>query len=387
MRPVPLHRRPGPRPLAPDAPPVLAARAVGLVVVLWAAYALVRALLVASDGLPLSRALVSEGLQAVTFAVLSVPSWLLIVRGLDGRPAAWAIAAHAAVLPLYAVFGTGLFVRLLGAVSGPAAEASVRAEFGWIAFAAGVAYAVQFTGYHAVIAARRAHLRQGQAAEALALAREGELRALRAQLHPHFLFNALNAVAADVGHDPVGAREALAALGDLLRYALDSDGRDLVPLADEVAFVEAYLGLEARRMGDRLRVAWDVDRGTLGTAVPPLVIQTLVENAVQHGVAPSRSGGTVAVAVRREAGAVRVSVRDDGVGVPDGAVEPGVGLANADERLRLLFGDGAGLQLAAGPDGGFEAAFQIPPTLPVDTDRRLRPTPSGPARVVDLTAA
>ena len=348
--------------LPPPPPPRVTGRGLAAFGAGWVVFAAVYGLVLAAGGeVPLAWALGGQGMLTGVLVALGVLPWLLVVRGLDGRPRAQ-LAAHAVLLPLLAVVGAALYVGLLGTVAGPEASAAVRAVFGWVAFEGFVGYAILFAGLHAALASGRTRLRERQATAALALAREGELRALKAQLHPHFLFNALNAVAADVGRDPDGAREALATLGDLLRYALDAGGRDLVPLADEIAFARGYLALEERRMGERLRVGWDVDDGALGAAVPPLALQTLVENAVQHGVAPVRAGGAVAVSVRREGGAVHLSVRDDGVGAPDGALRPGVGLANADERLRLLFGDDAGLRLATGLDGhgGFEAAFSVP---------------------------
>jgi signal transduction histidine kinase len=347
------------------------------VVAAWAVYAVIYGLVLAATGdVPLRWALQGQVVLTGVLAALSVIPWLLVVRGLDGRPWGWALAAHAVLLPLYAVGGVALYVPLLGAVSGPAAEEAVRAEFGWIAFGAGIAYAVQFAGYHAALEAKRSRLRSRQAVEALALAREGELQALRAQLNPHFLFNALNAVSAEVGRDPHEARELLATLGDLLRYALDSGEHDLVPLSDELAFARGYLDMEARRMGDRLCVRWDVDEGALAAGVPPMALQTLVENAVCHGLAPSPAGGTIYVEVRQEGPDVRIAVRDTGVGTSSRELEPGVGLANADERLRLLFGQGGALQLLSSPEGGFEAGFVVPATT--------HPTPAHPHEPVLL---
>ena len=331
----------------------------------WTLFAVVTGLVLAGTGLvPLGWAMKGQATLAALLALGSVP-WLLVVRVLHGRPVLQA-AAYALLLPLCAIGTVAVYVRLLGATAGPGAEAAVREVFGWIAFEAGVAYAGAFASVQASLASSRARLREQQATGALSLAREAELRALKAQLHPHFLFNALNAVSADLWRDPDGAREALASLGDLLRYALDTGQRDLVPLADEVAFARQYLALESRRMGERLRTTWDVDERALAAAVPPLVLQTLVENAVQHGVAPSRSGGTVAVRVRVEGERVRVSVRDDGAGVADNGLAPGVGLANADERLQLLLGKDAGLVLRSELQRGFEASFVVPAGPPVN---------------------
>ncbi len=366
MSPLSVPARPtgalSPGRLPAPPPPRLTGRGTAVVLAGWAVFAVATALVLTAAGqVPLASALRGQALLAVLLALASVP-WLLVVRGLDGRPLAQA-AAYAVLFPICVLGAVSAFVFLLGQTAGAEAEATVRAAFGWIAFEAGIAHAVLFASVQAALASSRARLREQQASGALSLAREAELRALKAQLHPHFLFNALNAVSADVARDPEGAREALASLGDLLRYALDAGTRDLVPLSDEVAFAREYLALEARRMGERLRTRWDVDERALAAAVPPLVLQTLVENAVQHGLAPRRTGGTVAVSVGFDGAHVRVRVWDDGMGVAGGALAPGIGLANADERLRLLLGEDAGLRLHAGVDG-FDASFRVPGEAP-----------------------
>ena len=163
-------------------------------------------------------------------------------------------------------------------------------QAGWIALGTAVVYVAQFAVYHAAALARQSARERAAAERLRARTREQELRSFHAQLNPHFLFNALTAISAEVGRDPDQARERIAQLGELLRYSLDSGRRDLVPLADEVAFVRDYLALEQARMGDRLAVTLDVEPAALSARVPPMALQTLVENAVRHGVAPKPRG-------------------------------------------------------------------------------------------------
>jgi LytS/YehU family sensor histidine kinase len=202
-----------------------------------------------------------------------------------------------------------------------------------------------------------------------------ELAHLRAQLNPHFLFNALNAANALVGTNPDGARRVLETLADLLRYALASDKRDFVTLAEEVAFVEKYLSIERERFGKRLQASVEVaDETLLHAAVPPMLLQPLVENAVKHGIAPKASGGEVRLSIRADEKRERlfVEVRDNGAGMKqelNGAPHnsfaqngSGVGLANTDARLRKLFGEKAALHIHNSPQG-VSVCFSLPLNL------------------------
>ena len=353
---------------APPAPHVtprgVAAAAVG-----WTLYTVGYAVAVALlADVPLAYALQSQALQSAILAALSGPVWLLVVRGLDGAGWARVLAAHLVALPVCVLGGTAGVWGLYRLAGQPGVADVLQAQGGWIAVGVATLYVAQFAVYHAVALVRRS-ARQQEAAERLAArTREQELRSLRAQLNPHFLFNALTAISAEVGRDPDAARERIGQLGALLRYSLDSGRRDLVPLAEEVAFVRDYLALEQARMGDRLAATVDVEPAALDARVPPMALQTLVENAVRHGVAPKPEGGAVTVTGALADGRAVLSVRDTGVGVTPPAAAAsaadlarggGVGIANADERLRLLFGPGAGLEIDADRDG-FGVSFRVP---------------------------
>lgn len=216
---------------------------------------------------------------------------------------------------------------------------------------------------------QRARGEREQAAELAAQLARAQLDGLRRQLDPHFLFNTLNLTAALVEPDPAGARRVLARLGDLLRASLDDAGSAEVPLARELAFVEHYLDIVRTRFGERLSVDVRVAPAVRGALVPPLVLQPLVENAVQHGVEHVRGPARLGVAAEREGDFVVLRVFDNGPGdtrvVPAHAssrdgTRRGLGLATTAERLAIIYGPSAALSLRPLAGGGTEARVRLP---------------------------
>jgi LytS/YehU family sensor histidine kinase len=188
------------------------------------------------------------------------------------------------------------------------------------------------------------------------------LESLQAQIRPHFLFNTLNALAVLARRgDGAAVDRAIVDLGDLLRASFDSSGRQEITLGEELELVERYLGLQRIRFPDRLHVDWDVAEETRSACVPALIVQPLVENAIEHGLA-SAQGGRVRVSARRVGAHLELEVSDDGPGFRDDAGERsgGVGLANTRERLALLHGDAATLECANAPDGGGSVRIRLP---------------------------
>ncbi len=350
----------------------LATAAVG-----WLLYGLAYgSLLTLAGDVPPRWAFGGQAIAVPILAGLSVPAWLASVRRLDEAGWARRIAHHAVAAPLYSAAALGLYVLAVWALFGSEARAGVVAAAPWIAFGYLFSYTVQFAIYHTVQEATRAR-RQTAVAEAYrALAHEGELQALRAQIHPHFLLNALHAINAKIVGDPRTARDMVADLGELLRYSLRSSDTSATTLGQEVQFAEAYLRLQAHRFPDRMRVGLHLSPGVLETPVPPVVLQPLVDNAVKHGVEGGRGPTTVTLGVRRTApglapGALRVFVLADGEGVHCGdAPSMGVGLRNTDARLRLYYGDSAALHARPLPEGGFQAWFDVPADHVVHTSAR-----------------
>lgn len=178
--------------------------------------------------------------------------------------------------------------------------------------------------------------------------KDAELRALKSQVNPHFIFNALNSLRALIDENPTRARQAVTQLANLLRYSLQSGQSETVPFEDELRIVNDYLALEQVRHEERLRVRLDIAPDTLGLPIPPLLLQTLVENAVKYGISARPEGGEIAIRARRENDALHLCVTNPGAvatGPNRAQTSTGVGLRNAAERLRLLFGERASLQL------------------------------------------
>jgi two-component system sensor histidine kinase AlgZ len=176
--------------------------------------------------------------------------------------------------------------------------------------------------------------------------RAAELRLLKSQLNPHFLFNALNGLRSLIADDPARARDAVTQLARTMRYSLASGDEDLVSLERELEMVEDYLALESMRLEERLKIERDIEPGARSARLPAMLLQTLVENAIKHGIAPLKPGGTLRIVARVTNGELVIRVtnpRPENAAAMPGA--EGVGLRNASQRLRLMFGERASLQL------------------------------------------
>jgi two-component system, LytTR family, sensor kinase len=191
---------------------------------------------------------------------------------------------------------------------------------------------------------------------------EAELKALREQLKPHFFFNTLNTISVMVrdGKNET-AVTLLARLGSLLRMSLDGNRENTAPLRLEMEFLERYVEIQKARFSDRLTVAITVEEAALGTVVPWLLLQPIVENAILHGVAPKSGPGRVEVAGTVEGGRLHLEVTDDGPGIPDNRrVVEGVGLANTRERIGRIYGDAGKMNIRNRPTGGIAVEIILP---------------------------
>ncbi len=190
----------------------------------------------------------------------------------------------------------------------------------------------------------------------------GQLRALRLQLQPHFLFNTLHAIAVTGRTDSNAAARMLTLLGDLLRQTLIERGGEVVSLAEELELLQPYLELQQLRFPDRLRVELDFPEEVLAAGVPDLLLQPLVENALKHGIERRPEGGTVRIAARRWHDYLEIQVTDDGAGVvgDPGEVQFGIGLGATKARLKALFGAAADVTLATRATGGATVTLRLP---------------------------
>jgi LytS/YehU family sensor histidine kinase len=193
---------------------------------------------------------------------------------------------------------------------------------------------------------RRAQERREQ--ELVIHASQSELKALRAQINPHFLFNALNAIAGLIHKNPHRAEDTVEQLSEVFRYTLTGSEKEWSKLEYEMDFVRSYLEVEQARFGERLQTSIEIEESTRNLEIPAMTIQTLVENAAKHGVARVRGTGRIKVRACRIRDRLRIHVEDNGPGFQDGGRQPrgtGHGLKNVRERLQGLFGDEARLDI------------------------------------------
>jgi len=193
--------------------------------------------------------------------------------------------------------------------------------------------------------------------------RDAQLGALRARIRPHFLYNALTSIAALCNIDPSKAEKAIVSLSQIMRRSLESQARTVQPLEQEIEHVRAYLAIEQLRLGKRLHVDWDLDRSALRASGPAFGVQTLVENAISHGIAPQRARGTVRITIRSNGRRVMIGVHDTGLGFERTAVseqQPEHGLGILDRQLQLLYGPKHRLRIFSKREQGSLIAFSLP---------------------------
>jgi len=202
----------------------------------------------------------------------------------------------------------------------------------------------------------RAAQLEGQLAQA-------QLTALKMQLHPHFLFNTLNAISSLMHTDVEAADRMIVRLSDLLRLTLESSGKQMVSLKEEIDFLKRYVDIEQIRFQDRLTVGLNIAADTLDAQVPTLLLQPLVENAIRHGIAPRASAGHIEITAQQNDGKLLLRVEDDGVGIrPQGTayLHEGLGLSNTRSRLEKLYGPSYHFELEKGRHGGVAVLVSFP---------------------------
>jgi hypothetical protein len=193
---------------------------------------------------------------------------------------------------------------------------------------------------------------------------EAEAKAVRAQFNPHFVFNTLHSLMLLVRADPSAAERAIEDVAALIRYAsaLDRRDQDAVTLGQELEVARRYAALESLRLADRMEIDWEVDPETETVPVPPFSLQTLLENAIKHGISPKEDGGHIQVRVRGGSEHLSISVEDDGMGASPERVRAaeGKGLNLLQRRVSTLFGDGASLTWRTSPGKGFRVLLKVP---------------------------
>jgi two-component system, LytTR family, sensor histidine kinase AlgZ len=255
------------------------------------------------------------------------------------------------------VLGAGL--ARFGSLAG--LEAKV-ARISALVFALGVLFYLLAVGlFYVLIAIEASQQAEHRALEAQVFARDAELRALKAQVNPHFIFNSLHSISALTGSDPAKAREMCILLGDFLRRTLGLGEKSLISLEEELALVRSFLSVEKVRFGARLEMREEIDDKTLDCQVPPLLLQPLVENAVVHGISNLVDGGWVRVTIQPEGENLEIAVENQWDSEAPKKRRNGLGLENVRRRLATTFGNRARMDTTSNGD-----AFRVSMTLPAD---------------------
>jgi sensor histidine kinase YesM len=285
--------------------------------------------------------------------------------------------------PHWALYGS---LYMVTALIGSYVAAFLVARFIWHRFMSGptawiasgmfaLLFSLLFAGIiYARVFYRKAEERGAQVERIRGELARAELRALRAQVNPHFLFNTLNAIASLITENPRAAEDLTTRLADVFRYALGSARHETVRFADELEFLRNWLAIEHARFGDRLHVVEDIAPGLDDVPVPGLLLQPLVENAVLYAIAPRAEGGTLTIRAGREGESLRVTIADDGPGFVPGSPPHGhgMGLEGVRERMRLA-GPGHAIEI----DSRSGAGSRITVTLPCTPSPAI-PSPGSP---------
>ena len=334
--------------------PLLARRShLAAYLLLWLLLGVLLAAVLAAQGsLSWTRAVAAGVPMAIAYSFICLSAWYVAksmpLAGTGAvRMVATAIGAAVVSSAMWLALGRAWTAVL--AAQWPALGGRTFAAIQTLLFGVGILlYLLALAVSYVLVVFEASQEAQRRGLQGQVLAREAELRSLRAQIDPHFLFNSLHSISALTTADPAGARRMCLLLGDFLRQTLALGAADRITLSREMALTENFLAIERVRFGDRLSVA--IDAGDAGDClVPPLLLQPLVENAVRHGIAHLLAGGTVHVAAARDGGRLRIVV--DNPCDPDRPKRrgTGVGLSNVQARLRALHG--AGASVVAGERG------------------------------------
>lgn len=312
-----------------------------------------------ADTLPMALA------RGFGFALLTPPIFYIVRRYSVGKThSTRRVTAYlAGAIPFVIIFSSIRFLLL------PPWDDVLRKYVprSWAAFVGlmRTGFADQIVIYFAIVAAAHAYvyfrrakeeeLERSELQQALAAS---ELQALRIQLHPHFLFNTLHGISTLIDSDPKTAKAMIVRLSSLLRAALKHTSSDLVPLPEEIEFLQAYLDIEKLRLGKRLVVSFAIDPATRTLLVPQLILQPLVENAIVHGISCNREGGWIEIAARQDHGTFEILIRNSVGG--ESRKGSGLGLQNTAARLKYLYNGGASLSFAFDEDKTATACLSLP---------------------------
>lgn len=293
-------------------------------------------------------------------AIALIPFWWLTFIVLGKIKLLYKIILHCIYSVLYGclVIGIVYFAKTV-ILKDPYAHAAILSDFYFLL----ISYFSYFALFHAYNFWLHTKEQLKKEHELKELAYQSEIKALKAQIEPHFLFNTLNSISASVPPELENTRVLISKLADTFRYALHASERPVVSLEEELLFIKTWLALEKHRFGNRLHIEYSIDQAVLSTPIPPMLVQPLVENAIKHGISPKIEGGTVMIECKKEANFVRITVSDTGVGYNKVLItlfDKGFGLKNIQRRLDKLYREE--LQVNRN-DQGLGFSFKIPITV------------------------
>ncbi len=340
-------------------------RGLGLYLAAWAPVALLIAALVALAG----RASWTDALALVLplftiYAFQCLPAWYLcrsFPLRVYGPMRAGAVMSVAAVVSsaIWMVAGRS-WSLLLARVPGRAGAADLFNRSYPMLFAAGVLlFSLAVVASYLIASAMQSREAERQVLELQVLAKEAELKALKTQIHPHFLFNSLNSLMALIGSNTAEARRMCVLLSEFLRQSLKTASAEGIPLSSELALIESFLAIEQIRFGTRLRVKFDIGTDCRECRIPPLLCQPLIENAVNHGIAHLVEGGEICVRAERQGDRLLIGISNPCAADRPQAGSKGIGLANVRSRLAALYGNDGRIDTAE-RDGVFLAEIRLP---------------------------
>src|SRR2546422_5445407 len=351
--------------------PLLTRNRLGLYLLGWIPLAAILVLLMASGGsLSWLESSVIVIPLCVVYAFICLSAWYTAKSAPIQRESALRlIAVHSVAAALVSYFWMGLGWVLVASLSKTSAFQGLDRRFAphaGILFGAGyLLYLLSVASQYVILSLEASREAEARVMEMNILARQAELKALKAQINPHFLFNSLNSISALTSIDPARARDMCVLLGDFLRLTLGLGEKATVRLSEELELVQKYMAIEIVRFGDRLKMHENIQEESKACLLPPLLLQPLVENAVKHGIASLPEGGDVRLAVRRQNGRLAILVENSWDSEAPPRRSGGMGLKNVQRRLEARYGKDASLRVNSEGE-----LFQVSLSLPAESEEQ-----------------
>lgn len=326
-----------------------------LYICVWAAFGLLMAgVLIAGDRAPVIWSLQFAVPLAIVLGFQALSCWFL-VQTLPARETPWPrlagtwLGTGIVLIAIWLAIGLEWAQFLMPLEPDPRFNDMPSRLAPLLVFAGAIGLSVAVLGHYLVAAFERSRKAEKQALQSQVHAREAELRSLRSQLDPHFLFNSLNSVAALIGSDVAAARRMCYLMAGFFRKSVSLGREEIIPLAEEIHLIETFLAIEEVRFGNRLQKKFAVADDTLELGVPPLVLQPLVENAVHHGIAHLLEGGEVSLTARQNNGSLELIVENPVDPERPSSSGTGTGMSNVRSRLQAVYGRGIRVDIVAQP--------------------------------------